>query len=316
MEKLSKEDFVKRAKEVHGDKYDYSESEYVNALTLLKIICPIHGEFWQRPASHVNNKQGCPRCSHQSYPSTKEVFVERAKQIYGDKYTYDNVIYKNNKTKVVITCREHGDFEIRPDNFLHGHGCFKCSMKEKPQCQPWTTEKFIEKAKNVYGDKYTYEKTEYKNSETKVIVTCKKHGDFMADPNNFLHGHACPHCATGLMENRIKQLLDEQKIKYEQQKTFEWLKHIGQLKIDFYLPEYNVGLECQGIQHYKPVELFGGEDELKIVQERDRIKRELCEEHGIKMLYFSDVKDRFPDFVIKNKNTLLKRIYEKDFVNT
>ena len=118
------------------------------------------------------------------------------------------------------------------------------------------------------------------------------------------------------MENRVKQLLDECQINYEQQKTFNWLKNIGKLKIDFYLPDYNIALECQGLQHYKPIEMFGGEEGLKIIQERDRIKKDLCEKHGIKILYFSDFKDKLPNFVIKDKKVLLEKIYEKNFNNT
>lgn len=314
--KLTTEEFIKRAKEVHGDKYDYSRVEYVNIFTPVSIICSVHGLFKQLPNGHINGKQECPKCSHQSYPSTKEDFVEKSKLIYGDKYTYEKVDYKNNKTKVIITCSEHGDFSVRPDNFLHGHGCKKCAINKSPQCQPWTTEEFIERAKKIYPNKYTYEKTNYKNYKTKIIVTCEKHGDFETDPDNFLHGHSCPHCAKSLMENRVKQLLDECQINYEQQKTFNWLKNIGKLKIDFYLPDYNIALECQGLQHYKPIEMFGGEERLKIIQERDRIKKDLCEKHGIKILYFSDFKDKLPNFVIKDKKVLLEKIYEKNFNNT
>lgn len=205
MNKLNKEIFIERARKLYGDKYDYSAVEYINANSKVKIICPIHGEFWQAPSQHINCHHECPKCSHQSYPSTKDSFIEKAKAIYGEKYSYDKVVYKSNKTKVIITCNEHGDFEIRPYNFLQGHGCFKCSMKKKPQCVPWTTEKFISKAKELYGDKYLYNKVNYINCETKVIITCKKHGDFEITPDNFLRGHGCPHCATSFLENRVKK---------------------------------------------------------------------------------------------------------------
>ena len=202
--RLTKEIFIERAKQIHSNKYDYSEVEYINANTKVRIICPIHGEFFQTPSEHTNMKRGCPKCSHQSYPNTSEIFIEKAKSIYGDKYTYDKVNYKNNKTPVTITCPDHGDFNVRPDNFLHNHGCPKCGILMKPQCVPWTKEKFIEKARSIYGDKYTYDKVNYINSEVKVIITCPKHGDFEITPDNFLRGHSCPHCATSLLENKVK----------------------------------------------------------------------------------------------------------------
>ena len=314
--KLSKEIFISRAKQVHGDKYDYSKVEYKDANSKVIIICPEHGEFLQTPSSHTNQKQGCPKCSHQSYPNTNEKFIERAKQIHGDKYSYDKVEYKNNKTKVIVTCPIHGDFETRPDNFYHGAGCPKCGILMKPQCVPWTKEKFVERGKSLYGDKYTYDKVEYKNSEEKVIITCPKHGDFKITPDNFLRGHSCPHCATSLLENKIKRLLDEHNIKYVQQKTFDWLKYNGLLKLDFYLPDFNIAIECQGLQHFRPIELFGGEENFKEVQKRDCIKKTLCEEHKIKLLYFSDTKSRIPKFVIKDKYKLIEEIYGKNINNS
>ena len=311
-QKITTEQFIERARVIHGDKYDYTKSEYKGATIPVKIICPIHGEFWQRPSSHINNKQGCPQCSHQSYPSTKEEFVEKAKQIYGEKYNYSKVEYKNNKTKVIITCPKHGDFSMRPDNFLHNHGCPKCGAEQRSQSSRWSTEKFIEESKKIYGERFSYEETKYEKYNEKVIITCPKHGNFSITPSNFLAGHNCPHCSNSMMENRIRELLDESNIKYIQQKTFDWLKFIGPLKLDFFLPDYNIAIECQGIQHFKPVELFGGEEQLKYQEKMDNIKKELCELHNIKVLYFSDVKDKTPKFVIKNKEKLLNEIYEKN----
>ena len=312
MKKLTKEIFIERAKQIHGNKYDYSEVEYIDANTKVKIICPIHGEFLQTPSRHTNMKQGCPKCSHQSYPNTSEIFIEKARSIYGDKYTYDKVNYKNNKTPITITCPVHGDFNIRPDNFLHNHGCPKCGIHQRPQCRPWTTEEFIKRSQELYGDKFTYEKVDYKHCESKVIITCKKHGDFLITPDNFLRGHNCPHCATSLLEMKVKQILDDHKIKYIQQKTFDWLKYNGLLKIDFYLPDFNIAIECQGLQHFKPVDWFGGIETFEETKKRDQLKKELCESNGIKILYYSNSKSKLPKFVIKNENTLIYEIYNKN----
>lgn len=314
--RLTKEIFIERAKQIHGNKYDYSEVEYIDANTKVKIICPIHGEFLQTPSRHTNMKQGCPKCSHQSYPNTSEIFIEKARSIYGDKYTYDKVNYKNNKTPVTITCPVHGDFNVRPDNFLHNHGCPKCGILMKPQCVPWTKEKFIEKARSIYGDKYTYDKVDYINSEVKVIITCSKHGDFEITPDNFLRGHSCPHCVTSLLENKVKKILDENKIKYIQQKTFDWLRYIGLLKLDFYLPDFNIAIECQGLQHFRPVEWFDGKEGFEEIQKRDIIKKNLCEKNGIKILYYSDTKSKIPKYVIKELDQLIDEIYDTHFNNS
>ena len=260
--------------------------------------------------------QGCPLCSHQSYPHTKESFIEKAESIYGNKYSYDKVEYKNNKTKVIITCKDHGDFEMRPDNFFNGHECPKCGIQKRPQCVPWTTERFIKESQKIYGDRFSYEKVDYKNSEVKVIITCKKHGDFIITPDNFLRGHNCPHCATSLLEMKVKQILDDHKINYIQQKTFDWLRYNGPLKIDFYLPDFNIAIECQGLQHFRPFDIFGGLESFEITKKRDQIKKELCDKNGIRILYYSDTKSKLPKFVIKDKDILIKEIYDRDINNS
>jgi hypothetical protein len=107
------ERFIEKAKQVHGDKYDYSLVEYKNMKTKVKIICPIHGEFWQTPSDHLQ-KHGCGECgllkNAKENAKTTEQFVKDAKKIHGDKYDYYFVNYINNHTKVGIICREHGVF--------------------------------------------------------------------------------------------------------------------------------------------------------------------------------------------------------------
>ena len=111
---MNTKEFIEKAKRIHGDKYDYSKVKYVNNRTKVCIICPEHGEFWQRPTSHLKGCI-CYRCSQkakakkQKKSSTNE-FIEKAKKIHGDKYDYSKVEYINAKTKVCIICPEHGEF--------------------------------------------------------------------------------------------------------------------------------------------------------------------------------------------------------------
>ena len=130
MKKLTLEEFISRAKEVHGNKYDYSKVEYINSKTKVCIICPIHGEFWQTPRQHLISL-GCPRCSHSLV--TQKDFIDKCRAIYGDKYDYSKTKYVNNHTKVVITCPIHGDFVKRPGDFIRGHGCIKCTYNNNTE---------------------------------------------------------------------------------------------------------------------------------------------------------------------------------------
>ena len=113
---MTKEKFIEKAKAIHGDRYDYSKVEYSNNRTKVCIICPVHGEFWQTPHTHLQGC-GCPAC-YGTKKRTKEEFVEEARKIHGDRYDYSRVEYINNKTPVCIICPEHGEFWQKPENHL------------------------------------------------------------------------------------------------------------------------------------------------------------------------------------------------------
>ena len=122
--RTSLETFLERAKQVHGDKYDYSRVKYKNNKTPVEIICPEHGSFMQSPEKHTARGQGCPKCKP-NYKMTRDDFIEKARKVHGDLYDYSKVDYKGNKEKVCITCPEHGDFWMSPNNHLRGHQCPK-----------------------------------------------------------------------------------------------------------------------------------------------------------------------------------------------
>ena len=198
LSKKNTNDFIKEAKLIHQNKYDYSKVEYINAKTKVCIICPIHGEFWQSPNSHLKG-QGCPKCgvikSHIGKRKTKDEFIKDAIKIHNGKYNYSKVEYKNSKTKVCIICPIHGEFWQSPHHHLYGHGCPKCKAKATSKLRCLTKEEFSQKCINIYGNVYDYSKVNYINTYTPVILTCNKHGDFKKKPIYILQGHGCPKCS-------------------------------------------------------------------------------------------------------------------------
>lgn len=197
--KLTFEDFIQRAKEIHGNKYDYSKVQYINNQTKVTIVCPKHGEFKQTPSLHINGS-GCLICSGVK-KSTRIEFIEKARKIHGNKYNYSKVEYKNNKVKVIIICPEHGEFEQTPNSHLHGYGCLDCSGKKV-----LTTEEFIKRAKIVHNNKYDYSKVRYKNSKAKVIIICPEHGEFKQTANGHLFGAGCKKCVSSISYKSQKWL--------------------------------------------------------------------------------------------------------------
>jgi Uri superfamily endonuclease len=186
--KTTNEEFIKKAKLVHNDKYDYSKVDYKNSNTRIIIICKEHGEFLQIPSDHLSGF-GCAKCSGKAKLNIEE-FIEKAKLVHNDIYNYSNVDYKNSKTKIIIICKEHGEFLQIPSVHLLGFGCAKCSGTAKSN-----TNEFIENAILVHGDKYDYSKVNYIGNKKKVTIICKEHGEFLQIPNGHLNKQGCPKCA-------------------------------------------------------------------------------------------------------------------------
>jgi hypothetical protein len=221
---------------------------------------------------------------------TLEQLIERSNKIHGDKYDYSLVEYKNNRTKVKIICPIHGVFEQDFDHHFKGHGCLKCSNNN-----PFTIQQFIERAKQVHGDKYDYSLVEYINHHIKVKIICKKHGIFEQVPLAHLNNEGCPKCRRSKGEEKVEKFLLENNINYIPQYKFNDCRHKRSLPFDFYLPDYNTCIEYQGEQHYHEYKKMGGIEKLKQIQYNDNIKKTYCKNNNIKLLeicYKEDVKER------------------------
>ena len=232
---------------------------------------------------------------------TTAEFVKRAREVHGDKYDYSKVNYVNANTEVCIICPKHGEFKQMPSKHLNGQGCPKCYGNIK-----LNTSEFINKAREIHGNKYDYSKVEYVNANAKVCIVCPEHGEFWQTPAIHLNGNGCPKCNSSKLESEIRLMLDEQGIKYNyRERKIPWLKG---LELDFYILDKNIAIECQGIQHFKQIEYFGGEEAFKYTIENDSTKRKLCEENGIKLLYYSNLGIEYLYKVFENKEELLKEI--------
>lgn len=197
--------FIEKARRVHQNKYTYPAQNYVNNKTKITIICPIHGEFLQRPDNHLTGK-GCGKCcaekSSKRQSTGKAGFLEQAMAVHGTKYDYEKVDYKNNKTKVLIICPVHGEFKQTPWNHYR-FDCKKCSRDIVSSGQKGNTAEFVEKAIKRHGNKYVYTEVKYAKRHEKVKITCKLHGAFFQTPNSHLRGSGCPACKQGELNPRF-----------------------------------------------------------------------------------------------------------------
>ena len=192
--KLTAQEFIDRARAVHGDKYDYSFSVYRSSKTKVFIHCPEHGMFEQSPANHLSGA-GCPGCANKNRAESKklttELFIQKARETHGNRYGYAFSVYISSTEEIMIYCPEHGMFEQIAASHLSGKGCSVCSGNKKHD-----NDSFIEKAIEVHGDKYDYSMVNYTGNKNKVKIVCPEHGVFEQRPKNHINGRGCLGCAS------------------------------------------------------------------------------------------------------------------------
>ena len=283
------EQFIKEAKEVWGDTYDYSETVYVDSSTKVKIICPQHGPFYKNPGNHIHEKQGCPYCSKILINTAS--FITRALEIYGDEYDYSEVNVTDLYTPVKIICKEHGPFWRTPDEFINKKwDCPVCKEKRTHDRKFKSQEQFLKELYNIFGNAYDYSKVVYVDCYTPVELICKEHGTFFKDPLHLLNRQSgCPLCSISKGELTINSTLTDLNIGFTSQKIFNDCKYIKPLPFDFYLPEYNCCIEYQGEQHYRPgafgnFSLKEAEQNFEEQQIKDHIKKNYCKDNKISLL--------------------------------
>lgn len=293
MKKLTTEEFIVKAKTVHGETFGYENVEYKTSYDKVKIICKTHGEFEQKANSHLNG-HGCPKCHNLKV--TNDKFIEKAKLIHGDLYNYSLVEYKHSKKIICISCEEHGVFEQTPNAHLRGDGCPKCGGTMK-----LTNNEFIDKSNVIHNNLYDYSLTKYETSKIKVKIICPIHGVFEQQPDSHLQGIGCPTCSLSKGELLVNNFLISNRVFFKPQHKFPECKHKRVLPFDFYLPNYNTCVEFDGKQHYKPIKHFGGDEVFEEQKIKDRIKSDYCSKNGIKLIRIQE-KNKINEILKKELN--------------
>ena len=227
--RLTKEDFIERARSKHGDKYDYSLVNYITNRTKVEIICTEHGPFWQEPFNHKNGS-GCPACV-KCKRHTLADFIAKSNKAHGNKYDYSKAVFKTVDTKLTIICPEHGEFEQIPFDHMRGHGCAKCGAKKCNNKRRHSIDKFIEQARTLHGDKFDYSKAVYKNSTTPIEIICPEHGSFWQVPQDHKTRYGCQSCA-GLSSIPFEEFISRarqahgQEYEYDKESYVAYRSHV------------------------------------------------------------------------------------------
>ena len=291
--KLTKEIVMKRFNEIHNNFYDYSLFDnYINNKQKIKIICPIHGEFEQRVSSHLTH--GCKKCTFDKLKLSKEQLLLKFNKYHKNKYEYNMNTFIDMNTEIEINCPFHGIFYQKPINHIN-RGCKKCKNDKIGNIKRKNKYQVIKDFNTIHNNKYDYSLMIYKNNKTKIKIICPFHGEFLQRPDDHLRGIGCPQCNDSYGIIKIKYILNNLNINYINEKTFEDCKYKRKLSFDLYLPNYNIIIEYDGIQHYHPIEYFGGLNGLKQTQKRDQIKNEYCLNNNIRLIrikYDEDIEEK------------------------
>ena len=205
--KISVISLINKFNVIHNNKYDYSMVSYTRMSDKVKIICKIHGIFEQSPSNHLY--KGCRKCGYEKigniFRKKGDEFISESKSLFKDVFDYDRTKYIDWKTRVILTCKIHGDFKVIPNLHIKGKGCSKCKVEEKKIYRKNITvdklkikqQNFITKSSITHDNFYNYNKVIYKGSTHPVSIICPTHGEFTQKPMHHLRGSGCQICGLG-----------------------------------------------------------------------------------------------------------------------
>jgi hypothetical protein len=291
------ESFIKKAKSIHGDTYDYSKTVYESARKPVTIFCNMCGNYFtlSRAGGHVSKPaRGCNICAPkrrgESNRKKSEKYIKECEELHEGYYKYDKTKYISNEESVKVYCTNcEVYFDVNAGDHLHRkNGCKICSGERCVKDRRLTKEEIVRRGNEVHQNKYEYKFLgEVKSNKDKFVIICSDHGE---QKPQIINDHinknvGCPSCKRSKGEEKIAFWLDVNNIEYNPQHPFDDCIHKNKLPFDFYLPEFNVLLEYNGEHHYKYLEYFHKtKEEFDEQQKRDQIKREYCKQNNIKLI--------------------------------
>lgn len=291
----SKQQYIDEVNEINP--YIIVLEDYIDSKTPILHKCSIHDVEWNAYPDGILKGCGCPECGKEKIGDknrkTHAQYIEELKNLNSNIIVIDT--YINAITPILHKCLidEH-EWYATPANILFGTGCPKCGGTIKK-----THDEYVDEVFSINSNIEVIE--QYINARTPILHKCKIDGYvWYSAPYAILSGCGCPKCNESKGEKSIRKWLDSNSIKYESQKSFKDCKDKQYLPFDFYLPDYNVLIEYDGEQHYKPIEHFGGQDSFEITTAHDSIKNDYCKNNGILLLripYFKNIEEELNNFL-------------------
>jgi len=291
------EDFKARVIARNGDKFDLTDSVYVNSHTKVKAVCRKHGPFEAQPCAFYNGI-ACPGCMREAASERKssdlEEFKRKYREKFGDRLNFDKSVYNGSSVKMTVTCPIHGDFEQTPNKLLEGFGCHACTKEKVKKEKTLTQEEFLKRVHESFGDLYDTSISEYKSIRERVKLICPEHGVFEQTPEMLFNGYGCPHCSnqTSIKEREliefIASLIGCDNVKTKDRSVLEGKE------IDILIPSKKIGIGYNG--NWSHTEENGNDRNYHIS------KTELAESKGYRLIQI------FEDEYINHKDIVLEKI--------
>lgn len=289
------EQFKQEVRNLVGDEYTFLDT-YADNKTKLRVKHNKCGNTYEVQPNAFFHGSRCPYCKGGVKKSDKW-FKQKVMSLVGNEYTFLDA-YVNARTKIRVKHNKCGNiYKVRPNDFFCGKRCPHCFGTPKK-----TNAEFKQQVYDLVGDEYAF-LDDYVDSRTKIRVKHDKCGNiYEVTPNEFLSGRRCPYCSNYKSELIINKILKSLNINYEYQKTFDDLKDTRSLSYDFYIPGQNILIEYQGVQHYQPIDYFGGKDKFAIQKKHDRMKVDYAKNNDYNLIAVPYTEDTF----IKIKKYLIK----------
>lgn len=285
--------------------------KYIDNKTPILHRCKIDGHIWPARPSNILRGKGCPICKKLKLHCLKVRSHNEYVKMVNDIDPNIEVLgeYVDEKTPILHRCRIDGyEWYPLPDNILRGHGCPQCFIKRSSVIRTKTHEEFLYNVGNATNDIDVI--GTYVNANTPILCRCKICGrEWSPLPSNILSGHGCPQCCLSFGEKAVSLYFKNNDIWYESQKTFDGCRNKKMLPFDFYIPEYCMCIEYDGLQHFEPIDFFGGEEGFKQRKINDNIKTEFCKQNNIQLLrirYDEDIESVLDEYL--NNTKLIKEV--------
>lgn len=298
------------------DRYEGLKDSRVDSV---EMACKEHGKYNTKVKNIIEGNGKCKKCSGHSKRLTEQIAIERLNNKFNCNLTVISP-YVKSQENMTFLCKNGHTFNRTFNNAIYGNlhnACQICSKLEMSNDRRKTTDDFKREFYKIFSkNDYDLSEAIYSKYNEQITIKCNICGKYITKtPSLFLKGYGCDNHGnrfTSKMEICVEKLLADNNIKYIKQYRPSWLRNKS---LDFYLPKYNIAIECQGRQHFESVEYFGGVDEFNKRKYRDSEKMRECNENNVRLIYYADYEYSFPYDVITDKNELIECIMDTNGEN-